>query len=329
MSADPFKLEVWVRSQCARGADAFALALVARLDQGDQLSPVDDWPAPAPTEAEAFVALVQEQATADAAAFPGRVCNYLLTAQKAGRPTNSRRFTARGQEGATFGGMSEPPTSHGVTAMLMRHLEAERRLSIESKISALDDMKRVLDVSIEMLKTSQTDAAALRARELETVNLYARLQAGSQGFELEKAKLTAEQASSAEARQRFWGIATPVLLAKLGAAPLLPPGPPGPSDAPPSMGDASPAPAGHASPGTPSDIDPTALDLFGALAQAQVPLDALVSTCPPEVQRAVHSYVQKYGPALRARLQSQPQPQPEPNQEQAPCTSPPASPPPV
>jgi hypothetical protein len=287
----------------------------ARLEGGDQLSPVGEWPAPIHEgNIEATIAEWQEQATADASAFPGRTCTYIVEAFGAsGALLAGRRFNARGSEISSVGGPTEGPSAHGLTAQLMRHLEFQAKLAAESKLSVLSDAERLIGLLTEQLKARDAEIAIYRGRERETVELFANLKSGENQYRLASAKQELEAKESAEGRQRFWSIATPVLLSKLGAAASLP--------ALPAQGGAS-SPAAPASPGDTSSpsiadaaavVDPVALDLMGAFATAQVPIEAVFSGAPPELQTALNGFFAKYGPALRARAAVQSPVTPPPN----------------
>jgi hypothetical protein len=129
-----------------------------------------------------------------------------------------------------------------------------------------------------MIGDARTENAALRGRERETIELYARLQAGTQQYELQKLELEAGTKSSADAKAKLWGIVTPVLMSKLGAAPPAPGAP-----SPASMGDAAP-------------LDPVARDLVMQLVQHQIPLDGFFATAPPETQAAFAIFLKRYLP---------------------------------
>lgn len=301
MSVDPFKLAVWAKGQNRRAA-LFKLSLVARLEGGDQLSPVGEWPAPIPeANIEATIAEWQEQATADASAFPGRTCTYIVEAfGTSGALLAGRRFNARGIEISSVGGPTEGPSAHGLTAQLMRHLEFQAKLAAESKLSVLSDAEGLIRIMRDQLKDAHAEIATYRGRERETVELFAQLKSGENQYKLASQKQELEAKESTEGRQRFWSIATPVLLAKLGAAASPP--------ALPAQGASSPAsPASSGDPSSPSIadaaavVDPVALDLMGAFATAQVPIEAVFSGAPPELQTALNGFFAKYGPALRAR----------------------------
>lgn len=277
MSADPFKLGTWTRSQ-ARAA-VFRLALVSKLEGGDELSPIAEWPTPADEVARAdFVESVLEQATADAGAFPGRVCTYVVVALDAAeRIFASRRFTVRGEDrGAITGSPSESPSAHGLLAQMMRHNEAMAALNVQAKIGLMTDARELVQLQADVMKDLRADIATLRAREELVARLQVQLQGDAAGHELKKLELETGAKASAEGKARFWNIAQPLILKQLGApSPTLPPS----------------APPGEVH-------DPLVANMVREIVMNQVDLGPLLKDSPPAVQQAVAAAISKYVPAI-------------------------------
>lgn len=279
MSVDEAKL----RAMIAPGTARVELALLTQRGDSSERSVLGWWDPP--YDPAQVVRDALDLAQNDTNAARAR-CVYSFTVCT--KPPQHRRLAFQAQPDAEpVAGATEAPTQQGFLAQLMRHKEAEVRVSTQGRIDVDEAWKGLFGVTFQVMEKMGAHLSNMQEREAKTVELYGQLQ--SRGREHELAMLLA----GAEAQRNDKLIDTvlkpaiphlaPAISAfvtdKLrGKAPAV--GQP-PAAAPPA--DASPGAPGAAAapPPPPAPVPPPRVplrDLVMLLAEHDVDADGLAET---------------------------------------------------
>lgn len=125
-------------------------------------------------------------------------------------------FRARGEPEAVTGYRSEPPTNAGMTAMLMRHLEARERIYAATVGAHVETVRRMAD---QLAKENE----ALRANRLKQLDAVEDLLSMRQERELEAKASEAKIALLADTAKELKTLA-PVLVNRLAGRTVVPSG---------------------------------------------------------------------------------------------------------
>lgn len=208
----PSELAAWIRQARAQGADRFVLAQLIWKAEGEGTAPVRTYLAqegdPAEMAEDAF------QSARDDAGDTGGAQKYALFATREGEPIGRKVWRVSGVRFSDEGTLTEPPNAVGVTAMLMRHLEADKRIAVQKEAATFGVLERV----IERLEGENN---AMRARELDVLKLIEELSTNAHTRALELTK----EVNRAELKHRAFTKLEPLVSmmgAKLLGVPMAP-----------------------------------------------------------------------------------------------------------
>lgn len=168
------------------------LSLVVQRGEAAEASVLARWEPP--VDAAKVAAEVHDLCQQDANAARSR-CSYVLTALSKVPVHRRLAFTAEPTAEPTVG-PTEPPTTHGVNAMLMRHLEAEKRVQTGGRLELDQSWSKLFEFAERVMERQERQLDAAAKREAEAVELYAAMRGRDHEHELALAQLGAEERRS-------------------------------------------------------------------------------------------------------------------------------------
>lgn len=175
MSEEIVKLAAWIESQRVRATPTKQLVgwILRHAKAGGQYgAQVDDWPHDSEVTSENLASMVFIAAETDAGGFK-LVQTYALLSTFSDGTSNRRTFRARPDDmgdGSDDVEPSEPPTSQGLLAMTMRHLEVSARINAGMLSDSLRAANMVNDRQANQIaQLSMRAERALQAEEELTI----------------------------------------------------------------------------------------------------------------------------------------------------------------
>ena len=208
--SDERKVGEWLELWRARAVEGWALVQLSRSGARELGSPVATWGADE-LEPEALARAAIDAAHADADETGG-LCRYSLAARARGRTIARHQWTVVGEALSQGAAPDEDPSGEGLARLAMRHADASARAALATMEHALrtaQSTARAMEAQLARMEAtyaSQLDRAhariaALEARELEALELRAKLLDG----QVERDLVMAKGAQRLELEQRAIG----------------------------------------------------------------------------------------------------------------------------
>jgi hypothetical protein len=214
------RVGAWLIKKVVRRTDALVrFASVSHVSISGKLSEIERWPIECPlTDADALTlgAEVERAATEDAESLsaPGKYIVKLLGGSDAKRELGRLPLRIDPESSEDNEAMSEPPTSKGLTAQAMRHVEGVMRLSVGSSASTIQTLQRALARSHETIEK-------MMAERLENMHAIEMAESRRHERDLELVQ-SRNKAKFQEETFRQLAILGPVVVNKLVGKQILP-----------------------------------------------------------------------------------------------------------